>query len=67
MMNVFYIMSGKYTIIAHACMFSNMGALLIVFYRLMRKLPIHKYELIGVAIAIMGCFLTSNDSKAEKV
>ncbi len=36
-MQISYLLSGQYTIISHACMFSNIGAAIIVAYRCVKR------------------------------
>lgn len=66
-MSVSYIMSGEYTIMSHATLFTNLSGFMIVFYRLFCNKTVHIYEMIGSAVAISGCVLTIFDTSANKV
>ena len=52
---------------SHANLFSSLCAIIIVIYRLATLNPVTKVEILGTSIAILGCILTSIDSKADKV
>jgi hypothetical protein len=52
---------------SHALIFSNLGGILIVAYSLFRGRFVHRLEIIGSTIAILGCGITILDTKAKKV
>jgi drug/metabolite transporter (DMT)-like permease len=52
---------------SHALIFSNLGGILIVIYSLIRRKYVHKLEILGTIIAVLGCGLTVLDKSAKKV
>lgn len=67
LMSLGHVYSGQYSIISHTLIFSNLGGILIVFFMLIRRQYVNKYEILGTAIALVGCLLTVSDGKAKKV
>lgn len=67
MMQITYILSGQYTLISHASIFSNLGGPSIVIYRFTRREPIHTLEYFGLLSSFVGCVLTVSDKEVEKV
>ena len=53
-----------YTIMAHANLFSSLSAILIVLFRLSTCRKVTPIEILGSFIALIGCFITTFDSKA---
>jgi drug/metabolite transporter (DMT)-like permease len=51
---------------SHANLFSSLCAVIIVAYRLATFEKVTKVEIIGTAIAIFGCVMTSFDRSADK-
>lgn len=66
-MSLFNVFSGTYTIMSHSLIFSNLGGILIVIHSLISRRFVHKLEIVGCIIAIVGCMLTVLDNKAKKV
>ena len=66
-MSLFNVFSGTYTIMSHSLIFSNLGGILIVIHSLIARRFVHKLEIVGTIIAIVGCMLTVLDNKAKKV
>jgi drug/metabolite transporter (DMT)-like permease len=62
-----YFMSGSLTIFSHACIFTSLGGIIIVIYKLIKRETIHKYEIIGTIISLVGCVITIFDPNAAKV
>jgi drug/metabolite transporter (DMT)-like permease len=57
-MQVTYLMSGYYTIMTHATLFTNLTPFMLVILRFIMREKLHKYETIGTVIAIVGCVVT---------
>lgn len=66
-MQVTYLMSGYYTIMTHATLFTNLTPFMLVILRFIMREKLHKYETIGTVIAIVGCVVTVQDQEASKV
>ena len=66
-MQVTYLTSGCYTIMTHATLFSNLAPFMLVILRFIMRDTLHKYEIIGTVIAILGCAVTLQDQEASKV
>ena len=66
-MQVTYLMSGYYTIMTHATLFTNLTPFMLVILRFLMREKLHKYETIGTVIAIVGCAITVQDQEASKV
>jgi drug/metabolite transporter (DMT)-like permease len=66
-MSLCNVFSGEYTIMSHAMIFSNLGGILIVIYSIVKRQFVHKLEIIGTIIALLGCFITILDNNAKKV
>jgi drug/metabolite transporter (DMT)-like permease len=66
-MQVTYLMSGYYTIMTHATLFTNLSPFMLVILRFIMREKLHKYETIGTVIAIIGCIVTVQDQEASKV
>jgi len=60
-MQIFYLLSGELTVMAHATLFTNLTPFMLVLLRLMKKQKIHKLENVGTLIAIVGCIITIQD------
>ena len=60
-MQVTYLMSGYYTIMTHATLFTNLTPFMLVILRFLMREKLHKYETIGTVIAIVGCAVTVQD------
>ena len=52
---------------SHVVIFVNLSGPVMVSYRLIMKQPVHKYEILGCLIAVVGSVLSVFDHKAEKV
>jgi drug/metabolite transporter (DMT)-like permease len=52
-----YFYSGEFTIFSHASMFTSLGGVIIVIYKLIFRHPLHKLEIIGTAISVFGCVI----------
>ena len=52
---------------SHASLLGNMGAPYVVIYRLIRRSPIHKYEIFGIIVSFLGCVISIFDKNVEKV
>ena len=59
--------AGQYTIMSHALIFSNLGGVLIVIFSVIRGIFVHKQEILGTVIALVGCIITVMDQNAKKV
>jgi drug/metabolite transporter (DMT)-like permease len=66
-MQVTYLMSGYYTIMTHATLFTNLTPFMLVILRFLMREKLHKFETIGTVIAIVGCAITVQDQEASKV
>jgi hypothetical protein len=64
LMSLANVFSGQYTIMSHALIFSNLGGVIIVIYSLVRRTFVHKLEIIGTGIALLGCLIAVLDRKA---
>jgi hypothetical protein len=67
LMSFGYIWSAEYTIMSHASIFNSLGGGFIVIYRLLMKKQVHKLEILGTLISLMGCTIVLFDKGAEKV
>eukprot|EP00347_Sterkiella_histriomuscorum_P020063 403339242 len=67
LMQIAYILSGQYTIMSHASIFSNLGGPFVVIYRAIIKKPVHKYEYLGLFIAFVGTIVSILDKDVQKV
>ena len=56
--------AGQYTIMSHVLIFSNLGGVLIVIFSILRGRFVHKLEIFGTAIALIGCTVTVLDQNA---
>ncbi len=61
------IFAGKYTLMSHSVIFVNLSGPVIVGWRLLKKKSVHKLEIIGCAIAILGSSISIMDHSSEKV
>ena len=52
---------------SHVLIFSNLGGVLIVIHSMAKGEYVHKLEVIGTAIALIGCTVSVMDSSAKKV
>ena len=52
---------------SHVLILSNFSGSILVIYSLARGRYVHKFEIWGVLISVVGCVLTVTDMKAEKV
>jgi hypothetical protein len=52
---------------SHVLIFSNLGGVLLVVFSLTKGHYVHKLEIIGTVIAIMGCSVSIMDGNAKKV
>ena len=59
--------AGQYTIMSHVLIFSNLGGALIVIFSVIRGNFVHKWEIFGTIVALLGCTVTVMDAKAKKV
>lgn len=66
-MSLSNVFSGQYTIMSHALIFSNLGGVVIVVYNLITRKFVHKLEIFGTLIAVIGCSMSVLDNKAKKV
>lgn len=66
-MSLCHLLAGTYSIMTHAFVFQNLGGSLIVLYSLLRGIEVHKLELIGTAVSLLGCLITVTDKGAQKV
>lgn len=67
LMSLFGVFAGQYTIMSHVLIFSNLGGVILVVFSLARGEFVHKLEIIGTIIAIMGCSVSIMDGNAKKV
>lgn len=66
-MSISHVVAGHYTIMSHAFLFGNLASILIVLYSIVLCKPIHRLEVVGTGISIIGCCVTLFDSKVAKV
>lgn len=66
-MSVGYMWSAQYTIMSHASIFNSLGGAIIVLVRLILRKFVHKLELLGTLIALLGCTVILFDAHAEKM
>ena len=52
---------------SHVLIFSNLGGVLIVIFNVFRGEFVHKLEIFGTVIALIGCTVTVMDANAQKV
>jgi predicted phage tail protein len=64
-MTMGYIISGKYTVMSHACVFNSLSGPLIVIARIIAGGFVHKLEILGTSIALTGCVITLLDPSAQ--
>jgi drug/metabolite transporter (DMT)-like permease len=57
-MQVTYLMSGVYTIMTHATLFTNLTPFMLVILRFIMREQLHRLEVYGTAISIIGCVIT---------
>lgn len=55
------------TIQSHAYVFNNTHGLVLVAINYIRRVKLHRLELIGALIAVVGCLVISNDPSAERM
>lgn len=67
LMSLSNVFAGQYTIMTHCLIFSNLGGIVLVIVSLVRRIFVHKLEIIGTSIALLGCLITVLDRKAMKV
>ena len=56
--------SGSFTIFSHAYIFSSSGGMLIIIYRLITRQKVHRFEIYGTVLAIIGCVVNVFDNDA---
>ncbi|CDW85534.1 UNKNOWN [Stylonychia lemnae] len=66
-MSLGYIWSAEYTIIGHTCLFGGLGGAFIVIYCIIQGLFVHKYEMIGTVLSLVGCGIALFDGSAAKI
>ena len=66
-MSLGYVWSAEYTIIGHTCLFGGLGGAFIVIYCLVKRLYVHKLEIFGTLLSILGCGIAIFDSSAAKM
>lgn len=59
-----YTLSGMFTIMSHATIFGNLGGISLIILKLVMRKPVHKYEIIGLVVAISGCIIATQDKSA---
>jgi hypothetical protein len=52
---------------SHSVIFVNLSGPVIVVYRLIKRQYVHKLELLGCSVALLGSFVSIMDKSAEKV
>lgn len=57
-MQITYQLSGEFTVMAHATIFTNTTPFMLVIMRIALRQNIHGLELGGTALALIGCLLT---------
>jgi drug/metabolite transporter (DMT)-like permease len=57
-MQVTYLLSGYYTVMAHATLFTNLTPFMLVILRFFMRQEIHRLEIIGTFVALLGCIIT---------
>ena len=57
-MQVTYLMSGERTVMAHATIFTNLTPFMLVLLRVALRQKVHKLEVAGTALALLGCVIT---------
>lgn len=67
LMSLGYIWSAKYTILSHSCLFNSLGGCFLVIGGLIMRHVVHKKEILGTVVSIIGCIITLFDGKAEKI
>jgi drug/metabolite transporter (DMT)-like permease len=60
-MQIFYLISGELTVMAHATLFTNLTPFMLVLLRYALRQKVHRLENIGTIIAIFGCIITIKD------
>ncbi len=60
------IFAGKYTLMSHSVIFVNLSGPVIVGWRLIKKQSVHRLEVIGCAIALIGSTISIIDHASEK-
>jgi len=66
-MSLGYVWSAEYTIIGHTCLFGGLGGAFIVIYCLFKGLFVHRLEMLGTLLSILGCGIAIFDSSAAKI
>ncbi|CDW88380.1 drug metabolite transporter superfamily [Stylonychia lemnae] len=61
LVQITYLISGQYTIISHATILSSLGGAIIVVLRFITKQQVHKYEYLGILLAMIGCVISVFD------
>ena len=67
LMSLGYTWSAEYIIMSHSSIFNSLGGVFIVIGRLFLRRYVHKLEILGTGIALLGCVATLLDTNAEKV
>ena len=52
---------------SHSSIFGSLGGALIVMYRLVFRKFVHKLEVFGTGVSLIGCIVILLDAKAKKV
>jgi hypothetical protein len=60
------IFAGKYTLMSHSVIFVNLSGPVIVGWRLIKRQSVHKLEIIGCIIAIIGSVISILDHTSQK-
>jgi drug/metabolite transporter (DMT)-like permease len=66
-MSLCNVFAGENTVISHALILQNLGGIEMVALYLIRRIYVHKLEIIGSSVAIFGCFITVLDKEAKKI
>ncbi|CDW85422.1 UNKNOWN [Stylonychia lemnae] len=67
LVQIFFILSGQYTIMSHASIFSNLGGAMLVIHRVILRQPTHRWEYSGVIIAMVGSIISVLDKDVKKI
>jgi hypothetical protein len=64
LMSFGYIWSAEYTIMSHVNIFNNLGGVIIIICCLVLRKAVHRLEIYGTLITVIGCIITLFDSDA---
>jgi len=65
--SLLYIRSSDYTLVSHSVLLANSGGVLIIILNVIRLLPVHKLEIIGMIVVVIASIIFVNDGGSTKL